>query len=374
MAMPQAHSRCSGAVAYLAQPSLDDLIMSGILYRRGGGDWISPADSGYANEDQLQAMIEEFPNLLPGITADSFVCREFNTDSGHIDNVIINATDGSITLVECKLARNPEVRRKVVGQIIDYAASMHKLSFEEFHKRWRDRGGADLTSVETGKGPLSLGVKTNLEGARFTLLLAVDEINEPLKDMVILVNKKTDATFRVALIELVRHSTGDTEILIPQTFGYEVLKPEVGEYEKRSPWSKDDFAAWLLAHEPSSLPKFEQFIELMENGGHRWGGTKSETPSGAICVRTTNGFRYPLVFHSFDFATIEARFVDFRKEPYVDELVSIFENIEEIDVSAIRNKDYGAKPKIAVSRLNDPMLTASLLALCDRVSKADLKI
>jgi hypothetical protein len=247
---------------------------------------------------------------------------------------------------------------------------MHKLSFEEFHQRWKDRGGADLTSVETAKGPLSLGVKTNLEGARFTLLLAVDEINEPLKDMVILVNKKTDATFRVALIELARHSTEDTEILIPQTFGYEALKPEVGEYEKRDPWSKDDFAAWLLAHEPSSLIKFEDLMKIMERAGHQWGGTKSETPSGAICVRTTNGFRYPLVFHSFDIATIEARFVDFRKEPYVDELVSFFENIEGINTTAVRAKDYGSKPKIAVSRFDDTAVTTSLLALCERVSKS----
>jgi hypothetical protein len=344
--------------------------MTGILYRKGNGSWISPADSGYANEDQLQSMIEEFPNLLPGVSADSFVCREFSTDSGPIDNVIINSTDGSITLVECKLARNPEVRRKIVGQIIDYAASMHKLSFEEFHQRWKDRGGADLTSVETAKGPLSLGVKTNLEGARFTLLLAVDEINEPLKDMVILVNKKTDATFRVALIELARHSTEDTEILIPQTFGYEALKPEVGEYEKRDPWSKDDFAAWLLAHEPSSLIKFEDLMKIMERAGHQWGGTKSETPSGAICVRTANGFRYPLVFHSYDVATIEARFVDFRKEPYVDDLVGFFENIKGIDAAAIRAKDYGAKPKIAVSRFDDIAVTTSLLALCERVSKS----
>jgi len=43
--------------------------MTGILYRRGNGNWISPADSGYADEDQLQAMIEEFPNLLPSVSA-----------------------------------------------------------------------------------------------------------------------------------------------------------------------------------------------------------------------------------------------------------------------------------------------------------------
>jgi len=344
--------------------------MSGILYRRGNGAWISPTDSGYASEDQLQAMISEFPELLPGVSSDSFVCREFNTDSGPIDNVIINSKDGSITLVECKLARNPEVRRKIIGQIIDYAASISKLSFEEFHQRWRDRGGSDLTSVETAKGPLSLGVTTNLEGARFTLLLAVDEINEPLKDMVILVNKKTDATFRLALIELARHSTGDTEIIIPQTFGYEALKPQVDAYEQRNPWSKDDFAGWLLAHEPSSLSKFEALMKMMEEAGHQWGGTKAETPSGAICVRTTNGFRYPLVFHSFDIATIEARFVDFKKDSFVDELVSIFEEIDGINTAAIRANGYGAKPKIAISRFDDPKVTASLLTLCKRVSKS----
>jgi hypothetical protein len=202
------------------------------------------------------------------------------------------------------------------------------------------------------------------------LLLAVDEINEPLKDMVILVNKKTDATFRLALIELARHSTGDTEIIIPQTFGYEALKPQVDAYEQRNPWSKDDFAAWLLAHEPSSLSKFEALMKMMEEAGHQWGGTKAETPSGAICVRTTNGFRYPLVFHSFDIATIEARFVDFKKDSFVDELVSIFEEIDGINTAAIRANGYGAKPKIAISRFDDPKVTASLLTLCKRVSKS----
>ena len=343
--------------------------MSGILYRKGDGPWISPTDSGYASEDQLQAMISEFPELLPGVSADSFVCREFNTDSGPIDNVIINSTDGSITLVECKLARNPEVRRKIFGQIIDYAASISKLSFEEFHQRWQDRGGADLTSVETAKGPLSLGVTTNLEGSRFTLLLAVDEINEPLKDMVVLVNKKTDATFRVALIELARHSTGDTEIIIPQTFGYEALKPQVDAYEQRNPWTKEEFAAWLLSNEPSSLPKFESLMALLESDGHKWGGTKSETPSGAICVKTVKGFRYPLVFHTFSKATVEARFVDYRKEDFVDELVALFEKIDGINTETIRSNDYGSKPKIELTRVDDPNVSKALLGMCSQVAK-----
>jgi hypothetical protein len=344
--------------------------VSGILYRKGNGAWISPTESGYASEDQLQAMISQFPELLPGVSADSFVCREFNTGSGPIDNVIINSKDGSITLVECKLARNPEVRRKIFGQIIDYAAGIGKLSFEEFHQRWLARGGANLTAVETAKGPLSLAVTNNLEGSRFTLLLAVDEINEPLKDMVILVNKKTDATFRVALIELARHLTQDTEIVIPQTFGYEALKPQVDAYEQRNPWSKEDFAAWLASNEPSSLPKFESLMGSLESKGHKWGGTKSETPSGAICVTTTRGFRYPLVFHTFSRATIEARFVDYKKEDFVDELVAFFDDVEGINTKNIRAADYGAKPKIDVARVDDPTVSKALLAMCARVANA----
>ena len=343
--------------------------MTGMLYRKNGGVWTSPADSGYTNESQLQEMICKFPVLLPGVSADSYVCSEFETGSGPIDIVIINANDGSITLVECKLAKNPEVRRKILGQIIDYAASISNLSFDEFHQRWKARGGTDLIIKETPKGPLSLGVTNNLESARFTLLLAVDEINEPLKQMVIYINKKTDSSMRVALIELARHSTDDSEILIPQTFGYEALKPQVDAYEQREPWSKADFSAWLLAHEPTSLPKFEAVIKSFEDAGFKWGGTRAETPSGAICVISAKGYRYPLVFHTYNKATIEARFVDHRKEPYVDELVSIFEGIEGINTGAIRANDYGAKPKIDVSRFNDPKVTDALLALCRRVAQ-----
>jgi hypothetical protein len=171
------------------------------------------------------------------------------------------------------------------------------------------------------------------------------------------------------LIELARHSTGDTEIVIPQTFGYEALKPQVDAYEQRNPWTKEEFAAWLLSNEPSSLPKFESLMSLLESDGHKWGGTKSETPSGAICVKTTRGFRYPLVFHTFGKATVEARFVDYKKEQFVDELVIFFENIQGINIESIRSNDYGAKPKIDVARVDDPIVSKALLDMCSRVAK-----
>ena len=106
-----------------------------------------------------------------------------------------------------------------------------------------------------------------------------------------------------------------------------------------------------------------------ENEGFQWGGTKSETPSGAICVSTPGGFRYPLVFHTFSKATVEARFIDFKKEPYVDELLNIFEEIDGIKTDVIRANGYRAKPKIEVSRFDHSQVSNALLELCRRVAK-----
>lgn len=344
--------------------------MSGVLYRKAGGAWTSPTESGYVSEDHLQAMIDEFPELLPGVSPDSYVCREFSTDSGPIDNLIINAKDGSLTLVECKLAKNPEVRRKILGQIIDYAASLSRLDFDEFHQRWKDRGGVDLTAIETAKGPLSLAVTSNLETARFTLLLAVDEINEPLKQMVEYIQDKTDSTTRVALIELARHITGDVEILIPQTYGYEALKPQTAARSDREPWSKDEYTAWLLKNEPTSVALFESVMNTLENRGFVWGGTKSTTPSGAICVKTSKGYRYPLVFHTFSDATVEVRFTDYKKESFVEALLALFSDIDDVNCEAIRANGYGAKPKIDVARFNDQDVVAALIYVCEMAGKS----
>ena len=174
----------------------------------------------------------------------------------------------------------------------------------------------------------------------------------------------------MALIELARHITGDVEILIPQTYGYEALKPQTAARSDREPWSKDEYAAWLLENEPASVALFETVMSTFESRGFVWGGTKSTTPSGAICVKTTKGYRYPLVFHTFSDATVEVRFTDYKKQSFVEELLAIFGEIDGINCEAIRANEYGAKPKIDVARFNDPKVVAALLAACERVSKS----
>ena len=54
------------------------------------------------------------------------ICRERNTPSGPIDNFMVTPT-GLPVFDECKLWRNPEGRREVVGQILDYAKEFETL-------------------------------------------------------------------------------------------------------------------------------------------------------------------------------------------------------------------------------------------------------
>jgi len=76
------------------------------------------------DEGWLQRHIEANPELLPiGDIEAVFspalsIGLEVETSVGPIDNLFISP-QGYLTIVETKLWRNPEVRRQVVGQIID---------------------------------------------------------------------------------------------------------------------------------------------------------------------------------------------------------------------------------------------------------------
>ena len=97
----------------------------GILIRRVGGSdaWTAPEATAYTNEAHLQDLLAAAPGRVPGVADEALTVRELGTTAGPID-VCIVGPDGSLTVVECKLASNSERRRMVIGQVIDYAAAI----------------------------------------------------------------------------------------------------------------------------------------------------------------------------------------------------------------------------------------------------------
>lgn len=87
-----------------------------------------------AKESSIQVILDENPSILPvsDFWGDSEVVslgRELKVVSGKIDNLYLTRS-GRLVLVEAKLYRNSEARRKVVAQALDYAVALSRLDYD----------------------------------------------------------------------------------------------------------------------------------------------------------------------------------------------------------------------------------------------------
>ena len=101
------------------------------LSLKSGGDAMSEAD--------IQALVHAHPECLPIAEIDPMfsgpvpICTELNTPAGPIDNFMVTPS-GLPVVVECKLWSNPEGRREVVGQILDYAKELSRWSSSDLQR------------------------------------------------------------------------------------------------------------------------------------------------------------------------------------------------------------------------------------------------
>lgn len=221
-----------------------------VLVRTDGGGWQRPTSEGYVDEYELQRLLGEQPSLIKGIGPEAVAVREFSTGVGPADLVVVD-TDGTITVVECKLARNREIRRTIMGQVLDYAARLAELTPEDFQRRWSERDGPSLDQLFEGSPEGRENLAANLRAGVFTLVLAVDAINEDLRRIVRYLNTHTTAGMRLLAIELRRAVHASTEILIPTVYGSESAEEkDARPASSASPrasttWTQADVDSWL---------------------------------------------------------------------------------------------------------------------------------
>lgn len=141
-------------------------------------------------ETWLQDLLYRFPESLPiaeidGGFADLIpVCREMNTPAGPVDVVYITP-DGRPVIVEAKLWRNPESRRRVVGQILDYAKELSQWNYESLDAAVRAaRRAEDGSGRPKGLFDLARLKTPELEEARF-----IDSVSQSLRrgDLLLLI-------------------------------------------------------------------------------------------------------------------------------------------------------------------------------------------
>src|SRR5690348_8988302 len=105
-----------------------------IVIRKQGEKWEKAEKVIFADEAQLQKMLYDSPELIPTRVENQsavFTREAGLPGSGFTDLIGVDA-QGNILLVETKLARNGEIRRKVIGQVLEYAAYLWGMQFEDF--------------------------------------------------------------------------------------------------------------------------------------------------------------------------------------------------------------------------------------------------
>ena len=176
------------------------------------------------SEDWLQKLIFSNPEIIPVSEVEDIfqplipVCRELNTAAGPVDNIFINPK-GLITIVECKLFRNPESRRAVVAQILDYAKEFTRWNYQKFESAAlsarKDKSNS-LYRIANPKGEEEIDeaefvdtINRDLKRGRFLLLILGDGIRSDVENMAEFLQTHASLNFAFSLIELAVYKLPD---------------------------------------------------------------------------------------------------------------------------------------------------------------------
>lgn len=185
-------------------------------------------------EREIQELVFKHPASLPiSDINESYnpivpIAMELQTGVGPMD-IFMATPSGDLLIIETKLWSNPESRRKVVAQILDYATELANWSYSdlqrEINKRLGTKGNT-LYRLVSEKFPSQTvsevdfvdAVSRNLRLGRFLLIIAGDGIREGAKNLSEFIGKSGNLNFSLAMIELpVFENSKNERIVFPRT-------------------------------------------------------------------------------------------------------------------------------------------------------------
>lgn len=197
-----------------------------IVIRNNGGKWQKATKVEFAAEAQLQKLLYDSPELIPAYEEDkpAVFAREVGLPGSGYTDLLGADGNGNILVVETKLARNDEVRRKVIGQVLEYAAYLWKMSFEDFDSLFVSREGMPILDLLEAKLPgivreeVRDAIAANLSSGAFQLFIAVDQMNDELEKIISYLSSRGNG-LRLEVLEFDLHQSGPMEILVPRRYG-----------------------------------------------------------------------------------------------------------------------------------------------------------
>ncbi|NMM17240.1 MAG: hypothetical protein HHJ14_08940 [Cellulomonas sp.] len=219
----------------------------------------------YESEALLQAALAQFPEVIAGLTTAGgieprlmLVSREMVVASADdvpgafsLDHLFLDQA-GVPVLVEVKRSSNSEIRRQVVGQMLDYAASAVKVwSIESVRQSF------ERTAEAVGRDPAELvrelradidveefwrAVESNLRSGRIRMVFVADALPESLVRIIEFLNEQMSSA-EVLGIEVRQYVGGSHTVYVPRVVG----NTSTAVAQKRTtgvqPWDEASFVA-----------------------------------------------------------------------------------------------------------------------------------
>ncbi len=177
-----------------------------------------------------------------------FAVREYGLPgSGYTDILLFNK-EGNIGIIECKLASNVEIKRKVIGQILEYAAFLWNMTYEEINQKIEQISDANLATCianqiddeDWDEESFRVNIQDTLANGTFNLIIAVDQINDELKRTIDYLNECGSTAFSFHALELNMYKSDQTEMLIPHLYG-KVPQIKKSNLSRSKFWSEKGF-------------------------------------------------------------------------------------------------------------------------------------
>lgn len=214
--------------------------------------------------------------------------REVATLAGYIDVLCIDG-DGVLTVIETKLARNSQIRREVVGQVLEYVAQLSKWRAHDVVQVANQYFSA--TGVKIGERTATLmdllltvveeepeahhmdlyeKIESSLRKGKIKLVIASDSIPETLKDTVTFINSFSN--FDIYVLQIQQYQKEQLQIYAPTVFGF-THKTTGGSTAERFQWDEDSFFESIAHLEPAGVLTIKKLYDFTQDNaeGIRWG-------------------------------------------------------------------------------------------------------
>ena len=280
------------------------------IYVRNEAGGLEPLrEERFGSEATLQELLADYPELLEGtqiqpkdprrwilITREQGIPMTLGAgDRWSVDHLVIDQ-DAVPTLVEVKRGDSTQLRREVVGQMLDYAAHAKFISAEKVQETFEHQPDAEeqlaelIKDKEIDPDTFWEMVADNLKDRNIRLLFVADAIPDELAHIVEFLNEKM-RDIQVLAVEIKQFRGKTLQTLVPRVIGRLAKENSPGRSTSGGPRPKLTRELLFEELEDHVRGAATRLLEVAKTcDGHLAWGASSVT----IRATSADGVRYPI--------------------------------------------------------------------------------